>query len=144
PYSFSRKSLDVDASFTPITFAAFRAGYTREMVDQTFRVFDTTTENTVRLSADATGINWLTLRAVYEHAKRVGSGFDEQTLDDIGEQVSLRQFDISDRTSDRFSTILMLMPISELSLNASISAGRENRPGAAFGLRSNDNNSYSV
>jgi len=51
----------VDASLTPIKYAAFRAGYTREMVDQTFRLFDTTTENTLRLSADATGISWLTL-----------------------------------------------------------------------------------
>ena len=39
-----------------------------------------------------------------------GSGFDEQTLDDIGEQVSLRQFDISDRNSDRFSAIVQVMP----------------------------------
>jgi MtrB/PioB family decaheme-associated outer membrane protein len=144
PFSFSRKIFDLDASFTPITFAAFRAGYSREMVDQTFRVFDTTTENTVRLSADATGINWLTLRAVYEHAKRVGTGFDEQTLDDIGEQVSLRQFDISDRSSDRFSSILIVTPLSQLSLNGTAFVGREDRSGAVFGLRSNNNNGVAV
>jgi len=138
PYSFTRKALDLDVSWTPITFAAFRAGYTRETVGQTFRTFDTTTENTLRLSADAAGIRWLTLRAVYEHAKRVGTGVDEQALDDIGEQVSLRQFDISDRNSNRLSAIAIVTPMSSLSFNATTFVGREDRPGVAFGLRSND------
>lgn len=69
---------------------------------QTFRQFDSTNENTLHLSADLTGTNWLTLRGVYEHTKRTGSGLDDQVLDDIGEQVSLRQFDMSPRTVDRF------------------------------------------
>jgi MtrB/PioB family decaheme-associated outer membrane protein len=144
PYSFTRKAFDVDASWTPITFAAFRAGYTHEAVNQTFRTFDTTNENTVRLSADATGIRWLTVRAVYEHAKRVGSGLDEQTLDDIGEQVSLRQFDIADRNSQRFSTILLFTPLASASVNATVFVGSEDRPGSVFGLRSNDNSGGSV
>jgi MtrB/PioB family decaheme-associated outer membrane protein len=144
PFSFTRKTIDLDASWTPITFAAFRAGYTRESVDQTFRTFDTTTENTIRLSADATGIAWLTLRGVYEHAKRVGSGLDEQSLDDIGEQVSLRQFDLSDRVSNRFSGIVMITPLAQLSFNGTAFVGREDRTGAVFGLRSNDNNGVSI
>jgi MtrB/PioB family decaheme-associated outer membrane protein len=144
PYSLTRKTVDVDASWTPIAYAAFRAGYTREAIDQTFRSFDTTTENTLRLSADATGVSWLTLRAVYEHAKRVGSGLDEQTLDDIGEQISLRQFDISDRNADRFSAIVQVVPLAALSLNGTAAAGKEDRPGAVFGLRSNHNHSYSI
>jgi MtrB/PioB family decaheme-associated outer membrane protein len=144
PYSFTRKSADIDASWTPITFAAFRVGYTHEAVDQTFRTFDTTTENTVRLSADATGVQWLTVRAVYEHAQRAGSGLDEQTLDDIGEQVSLRQFDISDRNSNRFSGIVIVTPVPSVSFNATAFVGREDRPGTVFGLRSNDNTGGSI
>jgi MtrB/PioB family decaheme-associated outer membrane protein len=144
PYSVTRRTFDADVSLTPTRFAAFRAGYTREQINQTFRTFDTTTEDTLRLSADATGMSWLTLRAVYEHGKRVGSGLDEQTLDDIGEQVSLRQFDISDRSSDRFSGIVQVIPFSALSFNATVSVGREDRPGSVFGLRSNDNHAYSL
>ena len=144
PYSFTRKTLDLEASWTPIGYAAFRAGYTREAVDQTFRTFDTTTEHTVRLSVDATRIAWLTVRTVYEHGKRVGRGLDEQTLDDIGEQVSLRQFDVSDRNSDRFSTIVMVTPASPFSLNGTVFVGREGRPGGVFGLRSNNNSGASV
>jgi Putative outer membrane beta-barrel porin, MtrB/PioB len=144
PYSFTRRTFDADASFTKLRYAALRVGYTHEQLNQTFRSFDTTKEDTVRFSADTTGLNWLTLRAVYEHAKRVGSGFDEQTLDDIGEQVSLRQFDISDRNSDRVSGIVQLMPASALSFNASVSVGREDRPDTVFGLRSNDNHAFSL
>jgi len=139
PYSFTRKTFDLDASWTPLPHSAFRAAVTHEIVDQTFRTFDTTTENTLRLSADATGISWLTLRGVYEHARRVGSGLDEQSLDDIGEQVSLRQFDLSDRTSDRVSAIVFVVPRPDWSLNGSAFVGREDRPGTVFGLRSNDN-----
>jgi MtrB/PioB family decaheme-associated outer membrane protein len=144
PYSFTRRTFDADASFTPLRHAAFRAGYTREQLNQTFRFVDTTTEDTLRFSADVTGLTWLTLRALYEHAKRVGSGFDDQALDDIGEQVSLRQFDISDRNSDRVSAIVQVMPTSAWSFNGSVSVGKEDRPGAVFGLRSNDNHAYSV
>ena len=144
PYSLNRRTLDAEVSVTPVKHSAFRAGYTREQVEQTFRLFDTTTEDTLRLSADASGLSWLMLRTVYEHAKRVGTGFDEQTLDDIGEQVSLRQFDISDRTSDRVSLIMQVTPVSAVALNGTVSAGNEDRPGAVFGLRSNDNRAYSL
>jgi len=139
PFSFTRKAVDVEASWTPQAFAAFRAGYTRETVKQEFRVVDDTTENTFRLSADTTRLRWLTLRAVYEHNTRTGSGVDEQALDDIGEQVSLRQFDISDKNADRFSGIFIVAPTASLSLNATAFVGRENRPDTEFGLRSNDN-----
>ena len=147
PYSLTRRTFDADASLTPSRYAAFRVGYTREQINQTVRIFDTTTEDTVRVSTDATGLGWLTVRAVYEHAKRVGSGFDEQVLDDIGEQVSLRQFDISDRNSNRFSAIIQVMPLSALSalsFTGTGSVGREDRPGSVFGLRSNNNHTYSL
>src|SRR5262249_18478271 len=146
PYSYKRRTFDADASLTPLKYTALRAGYTHEILDQTFRSFDTTTEDVLRLSADATGVSWLTLRGVYEHGKRVGSGFDEGALDDIGEQVSLRQFDISNRVSDRFSAIVQIMPTSSLSLSGTLSAGHEDRsnPQPTFGLRDNKSRGYSV
>jgi hypothetical protein len=113
-------------------------------VDQTFRTFDTTTENALRLSADTTRVQWLTLRAEYKYAKRVGSGFDEQSLDDLGEQVSLRQFDISDRNIHRLSAIVFATPRPSLSLNGTVFIGRDDRPDTGFGLLSNDTNGVSV
>jgi MtrB/PioB family decaheme-associated outer membrane protein len=144
PYSINRKTFYADASYTPTRYSAFLVGYTRETIDQTFRFFDTTTENTVRVSADLSGISWLMLRGVYEHAKRVGSGFDEQVLDDIGEQVSLRQFDISNRTADRVSIVTQVTPVSSFSVNGSVTAGNEDRPDTTFGLRSNNSRSWEI
>jgi MtrB/PioB family decaheme-associated outer membrane protein len=144
PYSFNRKSVDAEVSYTPVRHTALRAGYTLEKMAQTFRQFDSTTENTVRLSADVTGTNWLTLRGVYEHARRTGSGLDDQVLDDIGEQVSLRQFDMSPRTVDRFSAVVMVMPLPSLSFNGYATVGSDERSSTGFGVLNGDVRSYSI
>jgi MtrB/PioB family decaheme-associated outer membrane protein len=144
PFSFTRKLTDLEASWMPFRSGAFRAGYSHEAVDQTFRTFDTTTENTLRLSADMTGVGWLTLRGVYEHAKRVGTGLDEQSLQENGEQSSLRQFDISDRDLNRFSGIVMVMPASSVSVTGTGFVGRDTRPDTGFGLLENNTNGVSI
>src|SRR5262249_18020434 len=127
PYSFNRKNVDAEVSYTPVRHTALRAGYTLEKMAQTFRQFDSTTEHTLRLSRDLTRTNWLTLRGVYEHARRTGNGLDDQVLDDIGEQVSLRQFDLSPRTVDRFSAVVMVMPLPSLSFNGHATVGNDER-----------------
>jgi len=142
-YSFTRKTGDLDASWTPTTITAFRVGYTYDSMGETFRTFDSTTTNTLRLSADMTGIHWLTVRGVYEYSRRTGSGLDETSLDDIGEQVSLRQFDIANQNTNRFSMILLATPLPALSVNATASVGRQSLPDSGFGLLSYDTNSIS-
>lgn len=144
PYSINRKTFDGEVSFTPVAHTALRAGYTNERVGQTFRYVDSANENTVRFSADLTGWSWLTLRGVYEHTRRTGSGFDEQVLDDIGEQTSLRQFDISDRTADRFSAIVMWTPAASLSFNGQLMTGDDDRSDEGFGVLNGQTRSYSV
>jgi MtrB/PioB family decaheme-associated outer membrane protein len=139
PFGSNRKTFDAEASLSPWTFAAFRVGYTREDIARTFRLFESTADDVVRASIDATPVSRLTVRGVYEHGNRRGSGLDEEALDTIGEQVSLRQFDISDRASDRFSAIVQAIVTPSLAFNAQASAGREDRPQSQFGLRSNDN-----
>jgi MtrB/PioB family decaheme-associated outer membrane protein len=144
PYSFNRKAFDAEISYTPVRHTALRAGYSLEKIAQTFRYVDSTTENTLRLSADLTGTSWLTLRGVYEHAKRVGTGFDDQVLDDIGEQTSLRQFDMSDRTADRFSAIVMVMPYASLAFNGTVTVGDDDRDPTAFGVLNGEARSYAI
>jgi len=143
-FSFTRNLFDLDTSWTPKPFAALRAGYSYEGVSQTFRTFDTTHDNRVRLSADATGMQWLTVRAQYEYSHRIGTGLDEQSLDDLGEQTSLRQFDLSNRDQHRFSAIAIAMPSPSCSVNGSFFIGRDNRPDSGFGLLHNDSNGMSA
>ena len=139
-----RHTFDGDASFSPVRYLGFRAGYTREQVDRTFRIVENTTEDIGRVSVDLTGMSWLTVRGVFEHGKRRGSPVDELELLAIGEQPTLRQFDISDRDQDRFSALVVVTPVSPFSLNFSASTGRQEYPGTNFGLRNNDNHIYTV
>jgi MtrB/PioB family decaheme-associated outer membrane protein len=138
PFAYTRRFADVDASFTPFRFVAFRAGAGQEHDKRSYRVFEETTERTLRASIDGTSFPWGSVRLQYDHAVRTGDGLDEQVLSDIGEQVSLRQFDISNRTRDRVSAILQVLPTDVLGLNVSLAIGQENRPEAAFGLQDND------
>ena len=78
----------------------------------------------------------MTVRGVFEHGKRRGSPVDGLELLSIGEQPTLRQYDISDRDQDRFSTIVMVTPVSMFSFNTQRrrSAGRSIRaPTSACG-----------
>ena len=144
PFGYVRHFIDLDASYTPLTFTAVRLGYGREHDERTFRHFEATTEHTVRASLDSTGIAWGSMRVQYEHGERTGDGLDEQVFSDIGEQVSLRQFDISDRRRDRVTALVQVVPIASLGFNASAGVGREHRPGVSFGLQDNDFHTFTV
>lgn len=144
PFSFTRGLIDLDASFTPFRFGAIKVGYGRDEGDRTFRHFETTVENMFRVAFDTTGAGWATLRVQYEHSTRTGEGLDEEVLEAVGEQLSLRQFDISDRDRDRVTAIVQVMPIQQLGVNVSVGVGRDNRPDASFGLTDNDHQTYSI
>ena len=143
-FDIDRKTFDAELSSTPMPHTALRAGYTRENIGQTFRHTDTTKENKVRFSADLTGTSWLTLRGMYEHSKRTGSGFDEQVLDDLGEQTSLRQFDISDRIYDRVTALAMITATASISFNGHVTIGDDDREPTGFGVLEGRTRSYSV
>jgi hypothetical protein len=144
PFGYVRNWFDADASYNLTTFAALRVGYGLEDVSRTFRLAETTVEHTLRASIDSTGNNYVTVRGVYEHSKRTGKGLDEEVLDEIGEQVSLRQFDISDRDRDRVSAIVQVTPIDILGINGTIGVGRDERPDAAFGLQQANTRFFSI
>jgi MtrB/PioB family decaheme-associated outer membrane protein len=144
PFSTTRHTFDADATFSPIRYVGFRAGYTREDVDRTYRIVEKTTEDIGRASIDLTGLGWMTVRGVFEHSKRRGSAANSLELLSIGEQPLLRQYDISDRDQDRFNAIVTVMPVSQFSVNASAGIGRQEYPGSYFGLRNNDNHVYSA
>jgi MtrB/PioB family decaheme-associated outer membrane protein len=144
PFSQTRHTFDADATYSPVRHVGFRAGYTREEVDRTYRIVENTTEDIGRVSVDLTGLPFLSVRGVFEHGKRRGTPVDGLELLSIGEQPTLRQYDISDRDSDRFSTIIVVTPLSALSFNTSVAFGRQEYPGTNFGLRNNDNQVYSL
>lgn len=143
-FGYVRDWVDADVSYDLTRFAVVRVGYGLEDVERTFRLFEHTTEHTFRTSIDSTGNNYVTVRGVYEHGTRTGRGLDEEVLDEIGEQISLRQFDISDRNRDRVSAIVQVTPIGEVGINGTVGVGRDERPDALFGLLEAQTRFYSV
>ena len=144
PFSQTKHTFDADATYSPIRHVGFRAGYTREEVDRTYRIIENTTEDIARASVDLTGLPWLSVRGVFEHSKRRGSEPDAMELLSIGEQPLMRHYDIADRDQNRFSTILVVTPVSQFSVNASAAVGTQDYPNSYFGLQNNDSNVYSL
>jgi MtrB/PioB family decaheme-associated outer membrane protein len=144
--SLSRRTLDLDASFTPeqLRYVAFNAGFTRQDVDRTFRIFESTAENTVRVSVDSVGSGLVTVRTIYERSSREGSGFDPRILEEAHEQPGMRHFDVASRDRDRVTATIQVMPAAQVGFNASIGAGKDDYKESFFGLRDNRHNVYSL
>jgi MtrB/PioB family decaheme-associated outer membrane protein len=144
PLEYRRHFLDVNAIYSGLPYASVRFGYGLEHDDREYRYVHETTDHVVRASIDTTRLTNVMIRAQYEHSNRTGSGLDEQALSATNEQVSLRQFDISDRVRDRVSTIVQFMPTDILGVTATIGVGRDDRPDEFFGLLDNHHRFYTV
>lgn len=143
PLGYTRHTLDLDASFTPRPWSALRVGYGREQADRTFRIFETTVDDVVRASVDTTA-GWLTVRAIAERAARRGAGFDEELLEEAGEQPAMRHFDIADRDRTRLTGLLQVAPNGAVAVSVSAATGRDDYKNSGFGLRDNRNQAYSA
>lgn len=147
PFGVVRHSVDADVTLTPVSRAAAGIGYTRLTEERTHRIFESTTDDIVRLTFDSVGNQWFSLRTKYEHAQKRGEGLNEALLSGIGEQPGLRHFDLAARDRDRVTLLGSVTPpgsLSDLSLNASVAAGKDDYLESLFGLRDNTHRVYSV
>jgi MtrB/PioB family decaheme-associated outer membrane protein len=144
PASMKRNTIDLDASISAHKYVGLGLGFTREDSDRTHRIFEKTAEDTYRVSFDSTGNRYVTLRTKYEHSNREGSGFEAELLAEVGEQPDTRHFDIANRTRDRFTSTLSITPTAYLDLSASVGTGKDKYGQTGFGLRNNDNRTWSV
>jgi MtrB/PioB family decaheme-associated outer membrane protein len=144
PASFKRQNADIDVTYAPYDYLAIGVGAGREQGDRTFRIFEQTTENSYRVTFDSTGNQYVTLRAKYEHSRKTGDGFELHLLEEVGEQHGTRHYDVANRERDRFTTIVTVTPTAWLSLNGSIANGIDDYFATGFGLRDNENRSFSL
>jgi MtrB/PioB family decaheme-associated outer membrane protein len=144
PFEYKRHFLDVNAVYTGLSYASLRFGYGLEHDDRRYRYVHETTDHVFRASIDTSRLTNVMVRAQYEHSNRTGEGFDEQALSAVNEQLSLRQFDISDRARDRISTIVQFTPSDILGITATIGIGRDDRPDEFFGLLDNHHRFFTV
>lgn len=144
PFGVVRQSLDADLTLTPMTRSAVGIGFTRQTEDRTHRIFESTTDNVIRVTFDSVGNQWFSIRTKYEHAQKRGQGLDTALLVSVNEQPGMRHFDVASRDRDRVTLLGSVTPTGDLSLNASVAAGKDDYLDSLFGLRDNTHRVYSV
>lgn len=144
PFGVLRRTFDADVRLTPGRGISAGIGVTRLEEERTHRIFESATDNVVRLSVDAMSSHWFTLRTKYEHAERRGVGIEEgeRELAAIGEQPGMRHFDVAARDRDRVTVLGSVTPVGNLGLSVSIAAGKDDYLQSLFGLRDNTHRIY--
>lgn len=144
PYGIVRHTFDADFKLIPASGLSAGVGFSRLTDERTHRIFESTTDNVVRLTFDKVSTEWFTLRTKYEHAQRRGTGIAEGELElaAIGEQPGMRHFDIAARDRNRITILGLVMPSANVAVSASIAAGKDDYLQSLFGLRDNTHRVY--
>jgi MtrB/PioB family decaheme-associated outer membrane protein len=133
PFGVKRQNFDADLNLTPISAASIGVGYTRLDEDRSHRIFEATREDIARLSFDSVGTGLFTVRTKYEHSQRRATGNAagiEEHLAEVlglaGEQPNMRHYDVAERDRDRVTLLGGVMASANVSVNASVAAGKDN------------------
>jgi len=126
-FSVLRNTLDADFRVSALSFATAGIGYSRLQDERTHRIFESTTDNVIRVTFDSVGNTLFSLRTKFEHAERRGSGIEEGELElaAIGEHPGMRHFDITPRDRNRLTMLGAVTPNGVLSLSGSIAVGKD-------------------
>jgi MtrB/PioB family decaheme-associated outer membrane protein len=146
PFGVRRHTFDGDVTYTPIRVLTAGVGYSRIDEARSHRIFESTADNVLRLIADAVGYRWFTVRTKYEHARRRGTGIEQgiEMLVAVREQPGMRHYDVAERNRDRLTLIGTAFPLTNLSVNLSVAAGRDDYLNSIFGLLDNKHRVYSI
>jgi len=143
-FNITRKTFLLGASYSGVPLVAFRVDYGHDAVDRTHREFKTTSENSIKFSVDSIGSPLFTLRSSYEYARRTGSGFDEEVLDEAGQQPEMRHYDVANRNRNRGTVMFTATPTPLVGVSFALAAGKDKYPDQEFGLLDNKNQAYTV
>jgi hypothetical protein len=142
-YSVSRSNFDFDVQ-TNVGPGAWKIGYGFQGGDRTARHWEKTGEHAFRTSYDIVGGGPYSVRALYEHSVRSGDGLDTHILEEAGEQVTMRHFDIADRDRDRVSFIVTAAPHATFDVIGSVAVGQDDFTQEGIGLRDNAHRVFSA
>jgi MtrB/PioB family decaheme-associated outer membrane protein len=142
-YAHSRTSFDADATFGGYKSMGLTVGYAVNNAGYDERIFGSSNENVLRLSADAVGAA-MSFHGKYEFAKRVGSDLNTNLLVEIGEQPAMRHYDLANRTHNQFTGIVDFVATEQWTLSVSGGVGKDNYPDSYFGLQHWTTGTFSV
>jgi MtrB/PioB family decaheme-associated outer membrane protein len=144
-FSYVRNYFDADLTYNLMPFTALKIGYGLESDKYTFRQFDKTVNNTLRVALDTTRTTWLMFRAQYDYSHRTGSGLDEEVFDaDNDGAAAPRQFDVANRNRNRLALIATAVPNDRVSFNISGGYAKDDYVDSEFGLQSQDGHFVSL
>lgn len=143
-YSTRRQNVDLEASYTPLRHTQVRVGYANILTDRTFRIYEETSEHTVRAAVDTTGHPLVSFRGQVERSTRRGDDFNPLALAEAAEQPGMRHFDIANRNRTRVTGMVNVTPIAFAGVNAAVTVGNDDFPDSPFGLRDNDHQIYTL
>ena len=146
PFSVSRGTLDADFRYVISGLTSAGIGYTRNDEDRTHRIYDSTTDNVLRLTFDTMSRRWFSLRSKYEHSERRGEGIEQgiEELVAIGEQPGMRHFDVANRNRNRGTFIASLTPTSTLTTSITLALGKDDYLESEFGMRDNTHHVFGL
>ena len=142
-FGVERHTFDADLKYSLASAMTAGIGFSRIGEERTHRIYESNADNVLRLLFDAVGHQRFTIRTKYEHAERRGSGFDPAAIPPA-EQPDLRHFDLAERDRDRVTVLGTFFAASNLSLNGSVGAGRDDFLNTTFGLLDNKHRVYSI
>ena len=143
-HSVKRATFDADAALQVHPSTSVKVGFSHLGSDYTNRLFEKTTEQVFRVSADTTGNAVVSFRGLYENRQREGEHFEADALAEVGELADLRHFDVANRDRQRLTLIANVMPGGMIGLTASAGVGRDEYPDSGAGLQSYDSDQYSA
>jgi MtrB/PioB family decaheme-associated outer membrane protein len=143
-YAHNRTTLDADATWDKLKPLALTVGYTHNANGYDARTFTSSGEDVLRVSADAVGSPWATFRVQYEVGSRTGSGLDETQLTAIGEHPEMRYYDLADRTRNRFSGQVDIVPSDVWIFSVSGGLLHDDYRNTVFGLQHSNGDTFSV
>jgi MtrB/PioB family decaheme-associated outer membrane protein len=143
-HSVKRITFDADAGFDVAPYTSLKVGYSRVGADYRHRLWERTGENAFRISVDTTGHQSFNLRALYEDRQRTGEGFEAGALQEVGELIGMRHFDIADRNRQRLTLIANAFPGGVVGFTASAGVGRDEYSDSPHGLQQYDSDQYAV
>jgi MtrB/PioB family decaheme-associated outer membrane protein len=143
-YAHDRTTFDADATWSKINPLALTVGYTHNANGYDARTFQSSGEDVFRVSADAVGTSWATFRVQYEVGSRTGSGLNEKQLTDIGEHAEMRYYDLADRTRNRFTGQVDIVPTDAWMFSVSGGLLHDDYRNTVFGLQKSNGDTFSV
>ena len=143
-YAHDRTTFDADATWSRLKPLALTVGYTHNGNGYDARIFQSSGEDVFRVSADAVGTSWATFRVQYEVGSRTGSGLDEQALIDIGEHPEMRHYDLADRTRNRFTGQVDIVPSDVWMFSVSGGILHDDYGDTFFGLQESTGRTFSL